>query len=46
MAQVIKVTPDSNGRLFIRLYGNDIEIVVEEKAAKKTAKKADETTEE
>lgn len=33
MAQVIKVKPDKDGRLFVRLYGNDIEIVVDDKKA-------------
>lgn len=46
MAQVIKVTPDKDGRLFIRLYGSDLEIVVEEKTpTKKSAKKSTDAAE-
>lgn len=36
---IIEVTPDSEGKLFIKLYGTRYQIVVkEQKPAKKTAK--------
>lgn len=31
MTQVIKVTPDKDGKIFITLYGTKYQIVVEEK---------------
>ena len=39
MTQVIKVTPDKDGKLFITLFGTKYQIVVEEEKPVKIAKK-------
>lgn len=42
MNNVIKVTPNKDGKIFITLYGTKYEIVVEQpKPAKETTKKAE-----
>lgn len=38
-AQVIKVTPDKNGKIFITLYGTKYQIVVDEPKPSKTKDK-------
>ena len=37
--QVIKVTPDKNGKIFITLYGTKYQIVVDEPKPSKTKEK-------
>ncbi len=40
--QTIHVTPNADNKLIVRLYGEDLEIIVDKKApAEKPAKKAD-----
>ena len=39
MTNVIKVTPNKDGKIFITLYGTKYEIVVEQPKAEKTTNK-------
>ena len=39
MPNVIKVTPNKEGKIFITLYGTKYEIVIEQPKAEKTTKK-------
>ena len=40
MENVIKITPDKDGKLFIKLYGTRYEIVIEDKKNGNSNKKA------
>ena len=40
-AQVIKVTPDKNGHVFITLYGTKYQIVIDEPKPSKTKEKVE-----
>lgn len=39
MTKQIKITPDEQGKLFITMYGEKIEIVIEERKTKNKAEK-------